>query len=153
MIKTTKKRKVEKMNIKLKKIFSLIFALIMAAQPMQTIRADELTDIAEIFEIEMQDEYDLSIPEIEMIEAIARNNDIMAAASAVPWDGTIATGYAGGTGTENDPYQIANGAQLAYLAQKVNSGTNYEGYCFVLTSNINLNMLKWTPIGSSSSRA
>ncbi|MDO4568054.1 MAG: hypothetical protein Q4B99_03745, partial [Clostridia bacterium] len=31
------------------------------------------------------------------------------------WDGTIATSYAGGTGTQDDPYLIENGAQLAYL--------------------------------------
>ena len=38
------------------------------------------------------------------------------------WDGSIATAFAGGTGTESDPYQIANGAELAYLASSVNSG-------------------------------
>lgn len=38
------------------------------------------------------------------------------------WDGSIATAFAGGTGTESDPYQIANGAQLAYLASEVNKG-------------------------------
>ena len=32
------------------------------------------------------------------------------------WDGTIATGYAGGTGTEEDPYLIATPQQLALMA-------------------------------------
>ena len=69
------------------------------------------------------------------------------------WDGSIATAFAGGTGTESDPYQIANGAQLAYLASSVNSGETYEDKYFVLTANINLNGLPWTPIANSFSDA
>ena len=57
------------------------------------------------------------------------------------WDGSIATAFAGGTGTESDPYQIANGAELAYLASSVNSGETYTGKNFVLTANIDLNGL------------
>ena len=52
-----------------------------------------------------------------------------ALASDGAWDGSIATAFAGGTGTESDPYQIADGAQLAYLASEVNND--------------------WTPIGNS----
>ncbi|MDO4544397.1 MAG: hypothetical protein Q4C01_07590 [Clostridia bacterium] len=56
------------------------------------------------------------------------------------WDGTIATGYAGGSGTESDPYLIENGAQLAYLAQQVGAGENYSsGKYFKLTAHIYLN--------------
>ena len=69
------------------------------------------------------------------------------------WDGSIATAFAGGTGTESDPYQIANGAQLAYLASSVNGGETYEDKYFVLTANINLNGLPWTPIANSFSDA
>ena len=43
-----------------------------------------------------------------------------ALASDGAWDGSIDTAFAGGTGTESDPYQIADGAQLAYLASEVN---------------------------------
>ena len=68
-------------------------------------------------------------------------------------DGSIATAFAGGTGTESDPYQIANGAELAYLASSVNSGETYTGKNFVLTANIDLNGLPWTPIGNSFSDA
>lgn len=65
------------------------------------------------------------------------------------WDGSVAEGFAGGTGTEEDPYQIATGSQLAYLASQVNSGTDYKGIYFILTANINLNNVAWTPIGNS----
>ena len=69
------------------------------------------------------------------------------------WDGSIATAFAGGTGTESDPYQIADGAQLAYLASGVNQGQTYENSCFVLTADIDLANHDWTPIGNSFSDA
>lgn len=63
------------------------------------------------------------------------------------WDGTIASSFDGGSGTMIDPIQIRTGEQLALLAEKVNSGTKYEGTYFILTSNINLKDVRWTPIG------
>ena len=69
------------------------------------------------------------------------------------WDGSIATAFAGGTGTERDPYQIADGAQLAYLASEVNKGQPYENAYFVLTADIDLGNHAWTPIGNSFSDA
>ena len=69
------------------------------------------------------------------------------------WDGNIATAFAGGRGTENDPYQIADGAQLAYLASEVNKGQPYENSYFVLTADIDLANHDWTPIGNSFSDA
>ena len=78
---------------------------------------------------------------------------VMAEARVDAWDGSTAAAFAGGTGTAEDPYQIANGAQLAYLASSVNSGETYTGKNFVLTANINLNGLPWTPIANSFSDA
>ena len=69
------------------------------------------------------------------------------------WDGSTAAAFAGGTGTAENPYQIANGAQLAYLASSVNGGETYEDKYFVLTANIDLNGLPWTPIANSFSDA
>lgn len=71
-------------------------------------------------------------------------------AHADTWDGTtIATAYAGGTGTQTDPYQINTCAQLAYLAQQVNAGTSYSGIYFKQTDDLNLNSKAWTPIGGT----
>lgn len=71
--------------------------------------------------------------------------------TADEWDGTIATEFAGGSGTESDPYQIATGAQLAFLSQEINSFTDdnidYRTSYFVLANDINLNDFPWTPIG------
>ena len=76
-----------------------------------------------------------------------------ALASDGAWDGSTAAAFAGGTGTAEDPYQISNGAELAYLASSVNSGETYTGKNFVLTANIDLNGLSWTPIANSFSDA
>ncbi len=43
------------------------------------------------------------------------------------WDGTIATAFAGGDGSEQSPYIIETAEQLAYLAESVNGGTSYAG--------------------------
>lgn len=66
------------------------------------------------------------------------------------WDGeTVATSFAGGTGTSTDPYLISNGAELAYFVKYgvYDTGTNvYEdqafttvGKYFELTNDIYLN--------------
>lgn len=69
------------------------------------------------------------------------------------WDGSVASAFAGGTGTAENPYQIATGAQLAYLASSVNSGETYAGKNFVLTADIDLNKRPWTPIANAFSDA
>ena len=73
---------------------------------------------------------------------------VSARAETNVWDGTIASGFAGGTGTENDPWRIENAEQLAYLAQQVNNGTDYERQHFLLVSDLDLNGKEWTPIGT-----
>jgi len=70
--------------------------------------------------------------------------------AAAPWDGTtIASSFAGGTGTSTDPYQISSPAELAFLSQSVNGGTTYSGVYFILTSDLDLNRKPWTPIGTA----
>lgn len=67
------------------------------------------------------------------------------------WDGSVATSFAGGTGSDADPYQIATGAQLAYLSERVNGGESYEDKQFVLTADLNLDNRSWAPIGKDGS--
>ena len=71
------------------------------------------------------------------------------------WDGKPAEKFAGGAGTVDDPYKISTGAELAYLAEKVNGGESYSGEYFKLTNDIRLNEQdvptggnSWTPIGN-----
>ena len=63
----------------------------------------------------------------------------------------IATDYAGGSGTKDDPYLISNDLELAKLAHDVTNGTTkamFAGKYFKLTQDINLNQGKWMPIGT-----
>ncbi len=63
-------------------------------------------------------------------------------ASTDVWDGTIATGYASGMGSEFDPYLIRTAEQLAYMASTT-VGTDTH---VLLMNDIDLNDLEWTPI-------
>ena len=68
------------------------------------------------------------------------------------WDGSVAESFAGGKGTKDDPYQIANGSQLAYFAKKVNAeeyGEKYADTYFELTEDIDLGGKEWTPVGET----
>lgn len=73
---------------------------------------------------------------------------VSARAEGDSWVECAATSFAGGTGEENDPYQISTAAQLAYLAQQVNNGTDYERNHFLLVSDLDLSGKEWTPIGT-----
>ena len=98
---------------------------------------------------------------------------VLAGAEEAPeaWDGTVATEFAGGTGTAADPWLIENGAQLALMAQRVNgdttSGTIYRKGFYKLTADIVLNAgafaedgtwseegtpHQWTPIGTDAKK-
>ena len=46
--------------------------------------------------------------------------------------------------------KIGNAAELALFRDNVNGGEEYTGWTVILTSNINLNDVDWTPIGNSS---
>lgn len=79
------------------------------------------------------------------------------------WNGAAASAFDGGSGTPEDPYRIANGTQLAYLANLVNEGNSFYAACsYVLTADILLNETddfdtwqtnppenEWIPVGSS----
>ena len=57
--------------------------------------------------------------------------------------------YAGGAGTEEDPYQITTAEQLTALSEAVNNGSaqGYPGQYFVLTDDIDLSDTDWQSIG------
>ena len=73
---------------------------------------------------------------------------VSARAEGDSWVECAATSFAGGTGEENDPYQISTAAQLAYLAKQVNEGTDYQRVHFRLVSDLDLGGKEWTPIGT-----
>ena len=54
------------------------------------------------------------------------------------WDGSVATKYNSGTGTEIDPYIISNGSEFAYFQSQLEH-TDYKGVYFKLGNDIVLN--------------
>ncbi len=76
------------------------------------------------------------------------------------WNGTVATIFSSGTGTEADPYIIANADQLAYLGDRIsNDNKNYGSAHYKLNADINMGgeetvddkgKLKFYPIGYTS---
>lgn len=94
---------------------------------------------------------------------------IVTQAQTTAWDGTAATkivNVGNGTGTEDNPIEIASASELAYLAQQTNAGgkeltlenggtingkTNFQGVYFKLTEDIDLGEQAWTPIGKNNS--
>ena len=71
--------------------------------------------------------------------------------NANTWDGTIAEGFEFGEGTQEKPYLIINGGELAYLAEQVNNGNTYENIYFQVANDIDLAGKEWTPIGDRDS--
>ena len=63
------------------------------------------------------------------------------------WDGETRNEKPGGEGTEAAPYQIGSGAELAWLADKVNNASGVTKLYVVLTDDIDLDNQPWTPIG------
>jgi hypothetical protein len=66
------------------------------------------------------------------------------------WDGSKATGFAEGDGTEYNPYLISTVAQLAFLAQETNAGnSDYNDKYYTLIADLDLNNHEWTAIGTA----
>lgn len=61
--------------------------------------------------------------------------------------------FAGGVGTKEDPFQVANATQLRAFAQAVNSAEHFEGKYVVLTKDIDLAGEDWVPVGGTGAHA
>lgn len=55
--------------------------------------------------------------------------------------------YAGGDGTAENPYLVANEKQLRYMAESLNEDNAYEGVYFKQTADIEIKDGEWLPIG------
>ena len=64
------------------------------------------------------------------------------------WDGTVASSFTVGNGSEATPYEIQNAAEFAFFAKSVNDGENYANKYVTLGADIDLANLEWTPIGN-----
>lgn len=74
-------------------------------------------------------------------------------ATLTAWDGSVATGFAGGDGSQAAPYEIETGEELSYLSQQIAAGdANLTANTYyVLTADIDLNHQAFIPIGKDSS--
>ena len=63
------------------------------------------------------------------------------------WDGSVASEFAAGSGTRDDPYLIQTAAELALFRNIVNS--TYPSICAKQVADIDLNNRDWKPIGMS----
>ncbi len=63
------------------------------------------------------------------------------------WDGSVAEMLSKGVGSEEDPFLIRCGSELAFVAHEVNRGVNFENIYFSLENDIDLSDMEWTPIG------
>ena len=86
-----------------------------------------------------------------------------AVAQGVADDGSTATAFAGGTGTEEDPYQIATPMQLRLLSETTDYSTYWgsgeyspniiitdKHVYYELTADLEMTSTDWTPIGNGS---
>ena len=94
----------------------------------------------------------LLLASIQMVHAQEESGGTTTTETKVYGEGDlIATDYAGGKGTKDDPWLISNDLELAKLAHDVTSGKTkamFAGEYFKLTKDINLNQGKWMPIGT-----
>ncbi len=72
----------------------------------------------------------------------------MAIAASLEWYKYASSGFAGGEGSAESPYQIATAEQLVYLSNRVLLGETYAGKYFIVTNDIDLGGKYWQPIGS-----
>ena len=68
-----------------------------------------------------------------------------------PWDGTVADKLNPDDATKT--VTISTAAEFALFAGEVNGGNNYKGWTVILADNINLNNIKWSPIGPNADAA
>ncbi|MCL2739447.1 MAG: hypothetical protein FWE30_08395, partial [Bacteroidales bacterium] len=64
------------------------------------------------------------------------------------WIDHAADGFAGGSGTREDPFLISTPEQLAYLTKLVNAGSLDRRVYFEILNDIDLGGKEWTPIGT-----
>ena len=74
---------------------------------------------------------------------------LLAVPAEAAWSGSSASGYAGGSGTQDDPYLISTPEQLARFRDEVNDGNTT--ICASLTNNVDMGDIPWDPIGLSAS--
>jgi len=111
-----------------------------AEEPSDTYEVEESLPLEEVEIYEPEEAY-LQPAELDISAELS-------GLSASVWNGDVAEAFEDGSGSRHDPYRISEASHLALLAENVNNGISYNGRFFILTSDIDLNSLPWTPIGA-----
>ena len=95
----------------------------------------------------------LSIIAVILMVSMAASTMVFSVSAEGAWDGmTAATEFAGGMGTAEDPYLIANGEQFKYLAELINgneTNAEYNALSYKLAADIDLGGNVWYRIGNT----
>jgi len=117
----------------------------------ETAAAVELDDLSDYAAIEQARQEGLAAIEQAYTSASGKLKKLLDSACAEDgWNG-ITTSRPHGKGTEDEPYQIGTAQEMAWLAYAVNNQMESEGYCAVLTADIDLGYCQWPVIGVLSS--
>lgn len=117
----------------------------------ETAAAVELDDLSDYAAIQQARQEGLAAIEQAYTSASGKLKKLLDSARAEDgWNG-ITTSQPHGKGTEADPYQIGTAQEMAWLAYAVNNQMESEGYCAVLTADIDLGYCQWPVIGVLSS--
>ena len=92
---------------------------------------------------------DASVSETALVNAIKVVLNKALLGDTTGYDPVDPSIFAGGTGTAEDPYQIATAEQLRAFAASVNAVEDYAGKYVVLTADISLAGEAWTPVGGA----
>lgn len=90
---------------------------------------------------------------LDMKKLITLFSALLVAASLpaqISWTIFAAKEFAGGSGTEEDPYLISTPNQLAKIAKDCDNGNDWLDTYFLLTNDIDLDGYSWEPIGGTS---
>ena len=113
----------------------------------ETAAAVELDDLSDYAAIEQARQKGLAAIEQAYTSASGKLKKLLDSARAEDgWNG-ITTSQPHGKGTEDEPYQIGTAQEMAWLAYAVNNQMESEGYCAVLTADIDLGYCQWPVIG------
>lgn len=117
----------------------------------ETAAAVKLDDLSDYAVIEQARQEGLAAIEQAYTSASGKLKKLLDSARAEDgWNG-ITTSQPHGKGTEDEPYQIGTAQEMAWLAYAVNNQMESEGYCAVLTADIDLGYCQWPVIGVLSS--
>ena len=102
--------------------------------------SNAMTAVDSLAELDAHNEFYYDPATGNVTLAMATFSEVAFVAETDPvWEGKVATAFAGGSGTEEDPYLIANADQLAYLGDLIsNDNANYGAKYYKLVADINL---------------